>query len=247
MRAIYLVHIAGASLALCFGYVALFSPKGGPLHRRLGRYFVYAIAVMCFGGLAIAILRNVAPETNIPAATLTAYLAVTALTTVRPVSRGLLRLERGGLLLALGLGLTCISLAIRAVVGGASPMGLSTFPFLLFGSIGLLGAIGDIRVLRAGRLRGPARLHRHLWRMCIALWISASSFFFGGEERVPEFLRNNTPLRALPVLAVLLAMLYWMWRVRRKKKLHGAIAAAMEPESVTRRSETPIRALPSLP
>jgi uncharacterized membrane protein len=217
MRALYLVHIVGASLALFFGYVALFSPKGGPLHRRLGRFFVYAIAVMCAGGFVIALVKNVAPEVNIPAATLTSYLAITALTTVRPVTRGIRRLELGALLLALGLGLTCVTLAIVAMVGGASPMGLTTFPFLLFGSIGLLGATGDIRVLRTGRPHGPARLHRHLWRMCIALWIAATSFFFGGEERVPEFLRNNTPLRTLPVLAVMLVMFYWMWRVRRKK------------------------------
>lgn len=217
MRALYLVHIVGASFALFFGYVALFSPKGGPLHRRLGRFFVYAIAVMCAGGVVIAIAKNVAPEVNIPAATLTTYLAITALTTVRPVTRGTRRLELGATLLALGLGLTCVTLAIVAMAGGASPMGLTTFPFLLFGSIGLLGATGDIRVLRTGRPHGPARLRRHLWRMCIALWIAATSFFFGGEQRVPEFLRNNPPLRALPVLAVMLMMFYWMWRVRRKK------------------------------
>lgn len=232
MRALYLVHIVGASFALIFGYIALFSPKGGQLHRRLGRFFVYAIGVMCLGGVMIAVIRNVAPEVNIPAATLTAYLAITALTTVRPMTRGIRRLELGALLLALGLGLTCVTLAIVAIVGGASPMGLTTFPFLLFGSIGLLGATGDIRVLRSGRPHGPARLHRHLWRMCIALWIAATSFFFGGEERVPEFLRNNTPLRALPVLAVMLAMFYWMWRVRRRKKGRGVMERVVIDERV---------------
>jgi hypothetical protein len=56
--------------------------------------------------------------------------------------------------------------------------------------------------------------------MCYALWIATASFFLGPRARLakvfPERLLNPA-LLALPVLLVLLAMLYWLWRVRIKR------------------------------
>ena len=56
-------------------------------------------------------------------------------------------------------------------------------------------------------------LRRHLWRMCFALFIAALSFFIGQARVFPKPVRIF-PLLALPVLAVLVTMLYWLWRVR---------------------------------
>ncbi len=82
------------------------------------------------------------------------------------------------MLVALTLGLATFAGAIVAV---ASPdgrlFGLPSFPFFLFGVLGVSGAIGDFKTLRAGVLRGAPRLSRHLWRMCMALFITAASFF----------------------------------------------------------------------
>ncbi len=50
--------------------------------------FVYAMLTTAFFGVLIAALRGVAPAINIPAGTLTAYLVITALTTVRPPFAG---------------------------------------------------------------------------------------------------------------------------------------------------------------
>ena len=50
---------------------------------------------------------------------------------------------------------------------------------LMFAGIGIFGAFGDFKMLRAGALRGGPRLARHLWRMWWALWIAAASFFLG--------------------------------------------------------------------
>jgi peptidoglycan/LPS O-acetylase OafA/YrhL len=71
-------------------------------------------------------------------------------------------------------------------------------------------------MIRAGGLRGASRLARHLWRMCFALFIAALSFFLGQSDEIPEPLRI-LPLLALPVLMVLVTMLYWLWRVRRRR------------------------------
>ena len=45
-----LVHIIAVTLALLFGYTAMFAAKGGPLHRRAGRWFV--LSMLCMGGAA---------------------------------------------------------------------------------------------------------------------------------------------------------------------------------------------------
>ena len=79
------VHILAGSLALAFGFVALYAAKGARVHRKSGMLFVYAMLPMCAFGIVIAVVRGVAPAVNIPAALLTAYLVITALTTVRPL------------------------------------------------------------------------------------------------------------------------------------------------------------------
>ena len=121
------------------------------------------------------------------------------------------------MLVALTLGLATF---VGAIVAVASPdgrlFGLPSFPFFLFGVLGVSGAIGDFKTLRAGVLRGAPRLSRHLWRMCMALFITAASFF-SIRARVAAILPApfTTPgLRALPVVLVLVAMFYWLWKVR---------------------------------
>lgn len=88
MRMTYVVHILAGSLGLISGYVALSAAKGATLHRKSGTVFVYAMLTMCFFGTLIAAVRGVWVAVNIPAALLTAYLVITALTTVRPPSKG---------------------------------------------------------------------------------------------------------------------------------------------------------------
>jgi hypothetical protein len=95
---------------------------------------------------------------------------------------------------------------------------MPAFPFLMFGVVGTLAAVWDFRVLRAAPPQGARRLARHLWRMCFALFIAAGSFF-SIRERVATILPEpftTGPMRALPILLLLGAMLYWLWRVRRR-------------------------------
>jgi hypothetical protein len=101
--------------------------------------------------------------------------------------------------------------------------------FLMFAVFGLLGSAGDFRVVRSGELRGARRLARHLWRMCMGLWIAAASFFLGPRTRVEKVIPEPliTPaFLALPVLAVLAVMGYWLWRVRSRRALPGPFTSA---------------------
>jgi hypothetical protein len=57
--------------------------------------------------------------------------------------------------------------------------------------------------------------------MCFALFIAAGSFF-SVPERVAKILPDpltTGPMRALPILLLFGAMFYWLWRVRRHRRL----------------------------
>jgi hypothetical protein len=220
MRMTYMVHILAGTLGLLSGFTALYTGKGAPLHRRAGMLFVYTMLPMAVFGLIIAAGRGIAPALNLPAGLLTAYLVVTGLATVRPPATWFRGFHLGGLALALGVGIVSLMFGAEAVAGGGMRKGMPAFPFFMFGTVGMLAAAGDMRVLRSGALRGPARLARHLWRMCFALFVAALSFFIGQRQVFPEAIRIM-PLLALPVLAVLVTMFYWLWRVRVRRSLRG--------------------------
>lgn len=225
MRMAYLGHILAGSLGLVAGYVALYSPKGATVHRKSGMVFVCAMLTMCFFGTLIAAVRGVAPAINIPAALLTSYLVITALTTVRPLGAGARGLDIGLMLAAFVVGMTDLTFALEAIANGGKRQGMPAFPFVMFAVVGLLGSAGDLRVIRSGALEGASRLARHLWRMSFALFIAALSFFIGQAKVIPEPVRI-LPLLALPVLAVVVTMVYWLWRVRIRRTFGASLTPA---------------------
>ena len=233
MIATYVLHIGAGTLGLLAGYVALYSTKGLPLHRRAGMVFVYAMLTMCLFGTLIAIVRGVAPAVNVPAGVLTAYLVITALTTVRPPGAAVSRwLNPSLMLVALTVGVANLVFLFEAL---GSPdgkrNGMPAFPFIMFGAVGTLGAALDVRMMRSGPLQGAARLRRHLWRMSFALFIAALSFFIGQAAIFPKPIRI-LPLLALPMLVVLVTMFYWLWRVRGRRTPRG-MAGGTVPEAVS--------------
>jgi hypothetical protein len=167
-------------------------------------------------------VRGVAPAVNIPAGALSAYLVITALTTVRPLAASARWLDPALMLVALTVGLTSLTFAFQAVANGGMRNGMPAFPFFLFGIVGLVAGVSDVRLLRSGALQGASRLARHLWRMCFALFVAALSFFIGQAKVIPKPIRIY-PLLALPVLAVLVTMFYWLWRIRIRRSLRGIV------------------------
>lgn len=218
-------HVTAGVIAVVAGFVALYVLKGGPLHRRSGTIFVYAMLVMALSGVVMAI-GGVGSALNISAGLVTAYLVTTSLLTVRPPSAGSRQVERGVMMAALALGPTIIVLAF--VNAGRGKPGFA-FPLLIFGTLALSGGLGDRRMLRAGGLTGASRLRRHLWRMCTALFIAAASFFLGPVRRIPEPLRAPA-FRLIPLL-VLVTMAYWLWRYRRKRPSRN-LAGVTEAEAI---------------
>jgi hypothetical protein len=222
VRTTLLVHILTGSLGLITGYVALYAAKGALVHRRSGMVFVYAMLAMCTFGMLLSITRGVAPAINVPAGVVTAYLVITGLTTVRPIPGGRW-LAPAMMVLALTLGLTDLTFGVQALANGGKRFGMPAFPFFMFGVVGTLGALGDLRIMRSGALEGTARLARHLWRMCFALFIAALSFSIQVASSIPKSIR--IPAMMLPMLIVLASMLYWLWRIRIRRSVRGLAVA----------------------
>jgi len=219
------IHIAAGGLAIVLGAVALSVKKGGTIHRRSGLLFVCAMLVM---GTSASILglRKGLIDGNVIGGLMSAYFVCTALTTVRPASPWTRRIDVVAVTFALGLALVAIVGGVKAVnstrvsPGGVPFRTIGVMSFIL-ASLLLLGAAGDLRILRFGMPRGGPRLARHLWRMCFALFIAAGSFFSirGRVARVLPGPLTTGPMRALPIVLLFGAMFYWLWRVRGRRRL----------------------------
>jgi uncharacterized membrane protein len=212
-RMIRELHIAGGVLALVGGAIALAASKGSPTHRLGGRVFLVAMLVMtgCAAWSAAFLKPN---RVNLMAALLAMYLVVSATLALKPA------LARARPLLAASIAwaLTLSAFAFRLALEGAASAGgmvdrIPVAPIVLFGSVALVAAAMDARLWWTQRLEGPARLVRHLWRMCFALWMAATSLFIGQPRYFPEWLRQRMELRAIPVLLVMAVGLYWLGRL----------------------------------
>lgn len=224
MKMVYLFHIVAGTLGLLSGYLALYSSKGAPMHRRAGMVFVYTMVTMCLFGGIMAAIHKVWAAVNISAAVITAYLVITGLMTMRPPKPGRRWLHVSLMLVALGVGLTDLTFGIEAINSpNGRRLGVPPFPYFLFGFIGTLAGVLDLRVMLAGPLTGPSRLTRHLWRMTTALLIAAMSFFLGQADVFPKSMRIM-PVLAIPVMAVLVTLFYWLWRIRIRRSLRGLTA-----------------------
>ena len=227
MDPLLLAHVTAGGTGLLTGYVALSVTKGARLHRRAGTVFVPAMITMCLFGAVLAQRTEAWVIVNTTAAILTAYLVTTGLFTVKPPGSGSAAVSLAGSVLALGLGAMAFTFGVEAVANGGSRNGVPAFPYFLFGTVGFLGGMGDLRVLRSGPLTGARRLARHLWRMTFALWIATMSFFIGQADVFPKALRIPG-LLAVPVIAVLVAMIYWLVRVRRRSGFAAVSRMALQ-------------------
>src|SRR5690606_12340829 len=113
-------------------------------------------------------------------------------------------------LVAAGGAALCFWGAINSVRDGTALLG--GIPAFIFASFVALAALLDLRVILVGGLYGAQRIARHVWRMCMALFIAVGSFFLGQMQVFPEEMQR-IEIVSLPVIAVVLIMLYWMIRV----------------------------------
>jgi len=179
---ILLVHICAGSLGFLSGTAAILFRKGSPRHIVAGRVFVVSMLTMGAAATYLAITRN--QPNNIGGGILTVYLIGTAWLTARRKDGETSHFDWAALLIPLAIGIVTWKGGIDA---WRSPTGAKygvPFPMYMFmGSVCLLAAAGDVRMLLRGGVFGAKRLARHLWRMCYGLFIASGSFFLGPSNR----------------------------------------------------------------
>jgi hypothetical protein len=80
----------------------------------------------------------------------------------------------------------------------------------------LLMARQDWRMIAAGGPSGVTRLKRHLGRMSGAMLVATGSLFLGQPKVFAGSPLEPEGLRAIPVLLVVGAMIYWRVRMSRR-------------------------------
>jgi len=219
------VHFAAGLVAIVTGTIALAVAKGGRLHKQSGLVFTWAMVVLGLTAAGIGTYEN--RPGQVFGGLLAAYLVFSAMTTVKPLPGIGQRFNVALMVLAFAYGVASLYGGVHEwldptvqVIGRPRVV-----PPLVIGTVMLLAAIGDLRAIRAGGLRGTRRLARHLWRMCFGLFIATGSFFLGQMKFIPE------PVRIVPLLLVIafapiLFLFYWMWRVRVRGRLSGMVLGA---------------------
>jgi hypothetical protein len=205
---ILFLHIAGGSVAIVSGTMALGLRKGGRAHVAAGNvFFVSMLAMASIGALVSPFLLTVEGKPKLfdsAAGFFTFYLVVTGWLTVRRKAGTTGRAEMAAFLFA-----SLLAVSIVAVgTGRADPTG-----YYGMGAIIALAAALDLKVILNGGIAGTPRIARHLWRMCLALFVAVGSFFLGQQRVMPELVQGS-PWLSVPPLAVLAAMLFWLTKLR---------------------------------
>ena len=226
------VHICAGTLGLLSGTAAMSFRKGSPRHVLAGKVFVVSMLTLAAAAVYLAVLKHQTP--NIVGGLLTFYLIGTAWLTARRKDGETSRLDWVALLIPLAIGVLTWMSGVKVVRSGASsqdgvPVGMNFF----MGSVCLLAAAGDVRMLVGGGVFGAKRIARHLWRMCFGLFIAAGSFFMGpsnrplrllsavgvGKHLPPAFF--STSLYLVLTLLPLILLIFWLVRVRFTKAYRG--------------------------
>jgi len=223
-----LIHVLAGALGLLTGYIALAVTKGAPLHRKAGMVFVYVMVTMSITGGLVSAGRGVAPAINIPTALLAFYLVITGMTSVGSPAGWSRRFDVAAMMFGFATAFVCAIFIVVSLAQGGAAAGMAS-PLVMFGGVALAGAIGDRRVIRDGALKGAPRLMRHLWRMCVALFVSSIAFYLG-PDRLPEALQIPA-LRAAGVLLPLTAIAYWKWQLRSRRPVRELVQLGA-PEAV---------------
>ncbi len=247
---ILIVHICAGTLGLLSGTAAMCFRKGSPRHVLAGRIFVASMLTMGVFAVYLAITRH--QPNNIGGGILTVYLIGTAWLTARRRDGETSRFDWVLFLIPLALGILTWMNGINVVRSGASsqdgvPVGMTFF----MGSVMLLAAAGDVRMLVRGGVFGAKRIARHLWRMCFGLFIAAGSFFLGPSNRPLRLLSTvglgqhlspalfSTTLYLVLTLLPLILLVFWLLRVRFANAYNGKSMIPGRPARFVEQKPTP--------
>lgn len=214
-------HICGGSVGLIAGTVAMAVRKGGRRHRVAGQVFVGGMLCLAASGAVIAYTRSEPP--NIIAGLLTVYMVTTAWLTGRHKDGRSGAFDWVALMFALGFTAYLWPLGVEALYRPHRMMsGVPAVMSFFLGSVVLLAAVGDVRMLARGGITGARRIGRHAWRMSFGLFIASGSFFLGQQQVFPVRWRGSMVLMVLGLFPLGLLVL-WGLRVRFGKRFRDTV------------------------
>jgi uncharacterized membrane protein len=219
-------HISVATIGLLSGAMSMVFRKGSSWHAAAGNVFFVSMLAMSASAVYIAeFLRPV--MINVVAGLLTFYLVSTGWRTAR---------NRIGKTTAFDYGAVLFVLAVGALglVSGFQAAGSPTRTkdhihagaYFALGTIALLFASADVRMLRRGGVTGSRRIARHLWRMSVALLIATMAFYPGQAKLFTRAVRD-TNLLMIPHVLLIGAMFFWRHRIRQRVKREQAMVAGI--------------------
>jgi hypothetical protein len=210
---ILVFHVSAGIIGILSGAAALSFRKGSSRHALAGKIFVIAMLGMAVGAVCLAVMKH--DYNNVGGGVLTFYLVGTAWLTARRRDGETRNYDWVALLIPLATGIDGWINGIEALQSSTgSKYGVPAGMHLFMGSVFLLAAAGDLRMLLRGGVFGGQRIVRHLWRMCFGFFIATGSFFLGqGDKVFPDWvLRTNVLF--VPAVLPLILLIFWVLRVR---------------------------------
>ena len=188
--AILAVHIGMGTLGVLTGAAALLFRKGSGPHRVAGTVFVLSMLLM---GASASILAAMKSEPRLViGGMMTMYFIATAWMAGRRKDG-----ETGAF--------EVVALSAAVVIG------LSSIAQHSFNGIMALAAAADLSVILRRGVFGAQRIARHLWRMCIGLFIAVGSFAAQGAKFLPPGVGLQVLLASM--ILILSVMVFWLVRV----------------------------------
>src|ERR1700730_6234908 len=208
---ILFLHIAAGTLGVLSGFVAVFLRKGSRPHGLAGNVFVTSMVCLSVSGVYLAVMKS--EPGNILGGSFTFYMVVTAWLTARRNGGKPGIFDWTALLVVLTVGAFELTYGLEAAMSTTGMKhGYPPGPYFFMGSVALIAATGDVRMLVRHGISGTQRIARHLWRMSFALFVASASVFLARQHLFPTLLRKTGVLFFLTFLPLIL-MIFWLIRV----------------------------------
>jgi len=233
--ALLIFHISTATIGLLSGFLTIAMRKGSGRHAAAGT--VFAVSMLCMSGSAAFIATFMSPVAiNVVAGLLTFYLVCTGWWAGRRRDGGTSAFDRVAFVFILAVGIGSVLSGVEAINNpGAARVRIPPPIYFVFGSVALLLAASDLRMLVRGGVVGARRIARHLWRMSLALLLATLSLYPGQARNLPPSLRE-TSLPYIPHIVLAGSMLFWMVRVLGRKRVrHDRVIEAKPANAMVRK------------
>lgn len=204
---VWVIHTPAGTIGLVAATVALFTKKGGALHRKAGTCFTISMLIMLISGFVAALLKESTDDMFLSAVVI--YTVFTAWLTAHH------KKNETGFLEHVALG-WIIAVAIAAFFMNASWREVGTPNiYLYWASFAVFCAIGDVRNLHRAGLSGIQRVIRHVWRIGFSLIWAALAL----TDKIVKILGSNVKelpeeqllyIVAVPTMFILITILFWI-------------------------------------